>query len=132
MPAYRKGTLRQYFKKEDKYRYKCDIIQREVDENGDVWYSGVSRQEDEETGKTKPFKFSKVPKEAFTFIDVQYTSDFHLENAFRQPMGIPDELLPDAWKTTEDEGDPEIRVKRKRKAKPEGYDDKPKEVKATK
>jgi hypothetical protein len=41
----------------------------------------------------------KVPKSAIGFTDKPYTSDLHLSNAFRQPIGFPDHLVPELWRT---------------------------------
>jgi hypothetical protein len=43
----------------------------------------------------------KVPKSAIGFTDKPYTSDLHLTNAFRQPIGFPDHLVPELWRTAE-------------------------------
>ena len=43
-------------------------------------------------------RLNNVPAEAFQFMDMPYTTDIHLRDAFRHDIGIPDEILPDAWK----------------------------------
>lgn len=40
---------------------------------------------------------SHVPRNAITFSDRIYTTDQHLENSFRYPIGLGN-LFPDAWK----------------------------------
>lgn len=42
--------------------------------------------------------FRRVPRDAMRFFDKPQTTDMHLPYAFRQPIGLPDELLPDAWR----------------------------------
>jgi hypothetical protein len=41
---------------------------------------------------------SHVPRNAIVFSDRPYTTDPHLDNAFRHPIGLPDNLFPEAWK----------------------------------
>jgi hypothetical protein len=43
----------------------------------------------------------KVPKSAIGFADKPYTSDLHLKNAFRQPIGFPEHLVPELWRTAD-------------------------------
>jgi hypothetical protein len=38
-----------------------------------------------------------MPSEAITLIDLPYTSDEHIEGAFRHEIGVPDELFPPNW-----------------------------------
>ena len=39
-----------------------------------------------------------VPHSACTFMDREYTSDIHLEGAFRHPIGIRDSMIPMLWR----------------------------------
>lgn len=39
-----------------------------------------------------------VPRYAIRFSDKIYTTDQHLENAFRHEIGIPDDIFPEKWK----------------------------------
>ena len=39
-----------------------------------------------------------VPHVACTFYDREYESDIHLEGAFRHPIGMPDSMMPKAWR----------------------------------
>jgi hypothetical protein len=39
-----------------------------------------------------------VPRHAIRLMDQVYTTDQHLENAFRKEIGIPDDIFPDQWK----------------------------------
>lgn len=39
-----------------------------------------------------------VPRQAIRFSDKIYTTDQHLENAFRHEIGIPDGVFPELWK----------------------------------
>jgi len=38
-----------------------------------------------------------VPQRAIVWVDKPYTSDLHLKNAFRHPIGFPDHLVPKQW-----------------------------------
>ena len=42
-----------------------------------------------------------VPREAIRFSDKLYTTDQHLEYAFRHPIGMPDDIFPLQWKNLE-------------------------------
>lgn len=39
-----------------------------------------------------------VPHSAIMWVDKPYTSDLHLKNAFRHPIGLPDNLAPEQWR----------------------------------
>ena len=39
-----------------------------------------------------------VPHSACTFFDSHYSSDIHLEDAFRHPIGMPESLIPVSWR----------------------------------
>jgi hypothetical protein len=39
-----------------------------------------------------------VPRKAIRFSDKSYTTDQHLKNAFRHPIGLSDDVFPDQWK----------------------------------
>jgi len=39
-----------------------------------------------------------IPRNALKFFDKPYTTDLHLRDTFRNPIGIPDHLFPAAWK----------------------------------
>jgi hypothetical protein len=41
---------------------------------------------------------TKVPRRAIRWIEKPYMDDEHLKNAFRHPIGLPDDLVPDAWR----------------------------------
>jgi hypothetical protein len=44
------------------------------------------------------FSLADVPRAAIRFFDVRLTTDMHQRNVFRHPIGLPDAMLPDAWK----------------------------------
>lgn len=39
-----------------------------------------------------------VPRNAIRFVDTYYSSDMHLDYAFRHPIGFPDDMFPENWK----------------------------------
>lgn len=41
---------------------------------------------------------SGVPRIAIRFSDRLYTTDQHLDNAFRHEIGFPNDLYPEQWK----------------------------------
>jgi len=43
-------------------------------------------------------KVLNVPHGACSFVDRPYTSDIHLQEAFRHPISIPDHDFPQAWR----------------------------------
>lgn len=53
---------------------------------GDVWYES-----------------DWIVRGALSFVDRPYSTDLMLEDAFRYPIGFPDELLPDAWRNIDEE-----------------------------
>jgi len=43
--------------------------------------------------------YSDIPREGIIFINVPYSSDVWLPHAFRQPIGLPDTMVPSTWKS---------------------------------
>jgi hypothetical protein len=41
-----------------------------------------------------------VARQSISFVDLPYSTDIHLVKAFRHPLGIPEEIMPDAWKNS--------------------------------
>jgi len=44
-----------------------------------------------------PYIDTKVPHNAISWVDKPYKSDMYLSNAFRYPIGLPDNLVPTQW-----------------------------------
>mmetsp|Transcript_36825 Transcript_36825/g.79497 ORF Transcript_36825/g.79497 Transcript_36825/m.79497 type:complete len:881 (+) Transcript_36825:58-2700(+) len=42
--------------------------------------------------------YMDVPREAITFINKPHSTDHWIEQAFRQPIGLPDDMVPKAWR----------------------------------
>merc|ERR1712032_856471 len=74
----------------DNSGYDCEVVKRH-DTNASYLVSLV-------TTANRSKRVSNVPREAIKFADKPYTTDLHMIGAFRQPIGIPDDIMPDAWK----------------------------------
>jgi hypothetical protein len=90
------------------YGYPCRILkrEREVDElvyDVEITSEAKDRWDDFTRGERISVQ-NKVPREAIRFLDSPYTSDMHLRRSFRHEIGIPDDMLPNAWRN-ENEGD---------------------------
>lgn len=80
----------------DKKGFDCDVLKRHPEtETYDV---SVKYMQDDDLYE-EPHE--SIPREAITFVDSPYSTDMHLSDAFRHPIGIPDDMLPDAWRNTE-------------------------------
>jgi len=73
--------------------YACDVLKRNPN-NESYW---VNIETSEKVWK----QITNVPRQAIKFADNPYTTDLHMIGAFRQPIGIPDDILPHAWKRTD-------------------------------
>lgn len=69
----------------------CDIFERRWDEEADDWLytAQVHAPEDD------PFFMTEI--QFVYLVDVKYTIDDFLENAFRHEIGLPDGMYPDTW-----------------------------------
>lgn len=75
----------------------CEVLQRlEYDAAPNRYVVRFERKEENNVFRI----VSNVPREAIKFFDNPYTTDMHMLGAFRQPIGIPDDMLPDAWRRT--------------------------------
>ena len=108
---WKKGKLEKYVKDMDDVKRPCVITRRLKDADKNIWYDGFILPSDPNSKKT-PKKFRSLPHQAFSLRDKRYTTDVHLPKAFRHPIGIPNDLLPDAWKNAGTEGVPEPTVDR--------------------
>ncbi len=79
----------------------CVVMDHHVGNDGELLYTvrifnrpGLSPSTRVPTGK--PHIVTGVPRFAIVFSDKLYTSDQHLENAFRQEIGLS--IFPDQWK----------------------------------
>jgi len=81
----------------------CKILQRQRDAKGKLMYTvQIQNRFGLAPVERLPPKavhiVTNVPRHAVRFSDKIYTTDQHLEYAFRHEIGVPDELFPDAWK----------------------------------
>ena len=86
----------------------CRIINRTKMENDDQFYYKILYKEmelmDLEEQKLtsldeQPWiELDGVVRGALTFVDAPYSTDMWLQNAFRHPIGFPDDIFPDAWR----------------------------------
>jgi hypothetical protein len=75
-----------------------------VEENGELVYNVEVVKEKKDRWDSfygeQIYVRNGVPRDAIRFWDLPYTSDLQLRNAFRHEIGIPDSILPEAWRTT--------------------------------
>ena len=75
------------------YRYTIELVHSTYnDETGEYTFYLV--------------QVANVDREAIRFMDVQYSTDLFLPTAFRHPIGIPEELFPEAWRGYQYQVDP--------------------------
>lgn len=79
----------------------CHILKREkVNTTGSYLYEvSLGYHSRPHPLDDKRYISKKVPQKAISFVDKPYHSDMHLTNAFRHPIGISDELMPEHWRT---------------------------------
>jgi hypothetical protein len=80
----------------------CKILQREQDpKQGTLFTVRIMNRygltADERIPKGAMHIVTHVPRRAVRFSDKLYTTDQHLENAFRHEIGIPDDIFPPQW-----------------------------------
>lgn len=76
----------------------CRILRRDI-EDGDFHYTvEIEYRADEEDEEVTLVTKADVPRASIAFVDKPGTTDMHLPNAFRHPIGIPDEIFPEQWK----------------------------------
>ena len=91
----------------------CNILDREQQPDGSYWYQVLYKNDTDDKWTESDW----VVREAIKFINQPYTNDIFLDDAFRQPIGIPDDAFPDAWRgihltpLPKDEKKPAIRKK---------------------
>ena len=83
----------------------CQVLDRE--QVGDTIVYTVSFQLDfteeltdfeaSQSGEQTQYIDTHVPRNAISWVDRPMMSDMHLPNAFRHPIVMPDELVPDMW-----------------------------------
>ena len=105
---------------DDKHVHNCNITDRypkedeeeSSDDEEEEEYAGheylysVTLEVQKEAGEndeavTELHEVEMVPRRAFEFANLRYTSDVFLKGAFRHEMILPDELFPKAWMNKE-------------------------------
>ena len=80
----------------DNTGYECEILMR-VDEGASYIvrykYPNVEYEDGYEIRT-----ITNVPRQAIKFFDDPYTTNIHMYGVFRQALGLPDDMLPDAWR----------------------------------
>ena len=89
----------------------CSIMQREQEHTGQVVdgkpqahvtytammknYPGIRKEERIPKGEIHVVE--SIPRNAIRFVDKMYSTDMHLDNAFRHEIQIPDDIFPQQW-----------------------------------
>jgi len=85
----------------------CHILEREQDkETGDFFYTVApifsynpkKISYDPSIPEAQRHMVFHVPRRAIRFMEIPYMDDEHLPGAFRHPIELPPELVPEAWK----------------------------------
>mmetsp|Transcript_16707 Transcript_16707/g.23565 ORF Transcript_16707/g.23565 Transcript_16707/m.23565 type:complete len:1238 (-) Transcript_16707:47-3760(-) len=76
---------------------ECEILHRDSRLNK---YSARIFRDDDES-----ILVHDIPREAIVFVDLAYSADAYLRQAFRHPIKLPDEMIPDVWKDVEHDMD---------------------------
>ena len=76
--------------------FPCLIMDRHDDE-GLVTYDVIIEARDDAGVSTEVVR-GGVPREAISFLDRPYTTDMHLDSAFRHEIQISDDIFPSLWK----------------------------------
>lgn len=78
----------------------CDITER-IYNNDNYWYTAKiypqEHDQDEKVDTNAEHVMTFIPHQAVFFIHDEYCSDIHLDNVFRQPIGVPVGLYPEKW-----------------------------------
>ena len=79
--------------------WDCRIVERYWDdETEDYVYSIELYVEDRRAVVVETVMHDHVPRDAFQYVDREYSTDMHLEGTFRREMQLPEEMVPKAWR----------------------------------
>lgn len=81
--------------RETTFRKHCDVIARYQDEDGTYLYD-VNLKFDEDKPETA-IKIKGYDATGVDIYDKPFTADWHMPNAFRHEIAIPDDVMPEAW-----------------------------------
>jgi hypothetical protein len=79
-------------KSEEREEFFYKVLYKELDRIDVSWQTVDSL--DEQEWIESPW----IIRGALRFVDRPYSTDMWLSNAFRQPIGFPDDIFPDAWR----------------------------------
>jgi hypothetical protein len=79
--------------------YRCDVVSRETTKASDNSYGDITTYTVALiSGDKDSLVIPRIPRAAIQFADKRYTSDLFLRTAFRHAIGIPDHMVPAAWR----------------------------------
>jgi hypothetical protein len=79
--------------RETAVRVHCSVVDRTQNEGGEYTYTVRYRRDRNDTLIVK-----NVPKDGVELVDRLKTADWHMQNAFRHEIMIPDDIFPESWK----------------------------------
>jgi hypothetical protein len=96
----------------DEYGIPCRILSRWHEETTNrivydiKWTEELEEEHDDDDkdgpdklqGTTRNITLCDVPREGIKFVDLPYTTDLHLKEAFRHEIAIPEHMVPAKWK----------------------------------
>jgi hypothetical protein len=94
------NSLSNYEWNSNDYGLRCNVVDRFL-ESGDILYT-VDVEVDMENRQTDADSVmhilrTDVPRRELRFFDVPGTSDLFMESNFREPIELPEDLLPEHW-----------------------------------
>lgn len=82
------------------YGHVCQVLDRKEGKQGEITYDVlITEIIDDDDGETVEYERRNVPRNCMKWFDKPESTDMHLPNAFRYPIGIPDDIFPDAWRS---------------------------------
>jgi hypothetical protein len=81
--------------------YPCDLLERHG--RDDDTYQSIHPEKERYTARVYKSEqvewiVEQMPRRAIEFLDKSYESDMFLRRAFRHDIGLPDHMIPEAWK----------------------------------
>lgn len=93
--AFVRGSANEF----DETWWPCEVYRRS--ENSDVMtvriYQSLHEDETNWQRRSLPRFVTNLSKRSIHFVNRMETSDQHLPNAFRHPIGLPDGIFPEQW-----------------------------------
>ena len=81
--------------RETTFRKHCDITARYQDEDGTYLYDLDLKLD--ENKEESWIKVKAVDATGVALYDKPFTADWHMPNAFRHQIAVPDDVMPPAW-----------------------------------